>query len=183
MKYSPSDYLYNVPCKCGKKLPVRITQAGDTVRCECGEEILVPSRQKIQCLECFIPKKKEPSDKGTGWTVRRRRIFVGCVICCTSLALFAICRSRQPRMIDVKNAPIETTWVYWQQLRQGLDRYTPSGERTFVERTNQARISQAILLTFAGLGFLLAIVSFVRHDPGHRMKRKRSTEVVHRLSP
>jgi hypothetical protein len=39
---------YPVPCECGKTLRVTATQAGMTLRCECGRDVEVPSLRQLR---------------------------------------------------------------------------------------------------------------------------------------
>ena len=172
MKNPPSDLRFHLPCSCGKTVAVRLTQAGDTVRCECGAALAVPSRGKLLLLECSAPEGKFPSRRRPTWTARQRCIMAGCVMVVISLAWLAWLRATQPSMIDFRRAPLEIVWPYWQQLRQGLDRYLSPAERKMVEMTNHSRFFQAAALGLALLGAIFSVVSFVRHEAGPRIKRK-----------
>lgn len=43
--------LYLLPCSCGKTSPVEVSQAGDSVRCECGQTLQVPALRSLRELE------------------------------------------------------------------------------------------------------------------------------------
>ncbi|MEN6458779.1 MAG: hypothetical protein ABFC63_07600 [Thermoguttaceae bacterium] len=172
MKKLPNDIQYYVPCPCGEKIAVRVTQAGESLRCACGAEVVVPSRRELQFLNHSAPNENRSPRRVASWTGRHRRIFIGCVVFAISMALFAWLRATQPRLIDFKQAPLDVAWPYWQQLRQGLDRYLSPAEYNLVEMTNRSQLLQVISFASALVGVILAAVSFVQHDGGLRRKRK-----------
>ncbi len=58
-----------LPCTCGKKIAVSKSQAGEEIRCECGEKLQVPTLRGFSNLEKAIPvlpQEKGPR-KSAGW--------------------------------------------------------------------------------------------------------------------
>ena len=54
---------YLLPCKCGKSVEVEPGQAGQTVACTCGENLLVPSMLQIKVLPVAPEKPVLPRNK------------------------------------------------------------------------------------------------------------------------
>ena len=54
---------YLLPCKCGKSVEVEPGQAGQTVVCGCGEELLVPTMLQIKALPVAPDKPVSKRDK------------------------------------------------------------------------------------------------------------------------
>ncbi len=74
---------YLLPCECGKNNQVDVSQAGQQIRCECGQLVEVPTLRGVRELE----RSDEPiteSRKSTEWDATRGMIFAG------SLLLFVI---------------------------------------------------------------------------------------------
>ncbi len=63
--------MANMQCPCGREIAVRDSQAGTTVRCECGQELIVPSLNVLRsaCAEgtsaaaIVKPSDRAPSDR------------------------------------------------------------------------------------------------------------------------
>jgi hypothetical protein len=61
---------YLLDCPCGRKLPVNRSQAGETVACECGSEIRVPSLSKLRELSGIAPYESSTLDTIQGMVER-----------------------------------------------------------------------------------------------------------------
>jgi hypothetical protein len=51
-----AETKYLLPCACGRKLPVEVAQAGEIVRCACGQSVTVPSLRRLRELEPANPQ-------------------------------------------------------------------------------------------------------------------------------
>lgn len=51
-----AETKYLLPCACGRKLPVEVAQAGEIVRCACGQSVTVPSLRRLRELEHAAPQ-------------------------------------------------------------------------------------------------------------------------------
>ncbi|MBM4089603.1 MAG: hypothetical protein FJ276_09260 [Planctomycetes bacterium] len=152
---------YLLPCSCGQAIPVTTAQAGETVRCACGAEISVPSYREIRTLEPADTGKSASRRPARHWTGRHRRILIGCLVTAASLAFFGYSYATRPKRVDVGDLHLLAIWPYWQELRQGLERYPSPGERAYIERLNHSRVSQGIALSVAGAGLVFTAVSFI----------------------
>ena len=73
---------YLLPCSCGRKIPVQLRQAGETLACECGASLEVPKLSGIKKLEQAEPQDA-PKPAREQWSLGHGMIFVG--------GLFIIC--------------------------------------------------------------------------------------------
>lgn len=65
---------YLLPCKCGKKIPIDLSQAGQQIPCECGTIVEVPTLRGVRELE----RSEAPvsaSESRTEWDPTRGMIF------------------------------------------------------------------------------------------------------------
>lgn len=157
--HSARQYL--LPCSCGQTIPVRTTQAGETVRCACGKDILIPAYREILALEPASDGKSTPSRSRWRWTRRHQRLLIGSLITAVAAALLGYTYASRPRPADVETLPLQLAWPYWQELRQGLDRYPSPGEQKYVKAMNKSRLGQGILLSVTAAGLLFTAVSFI----------------------
>lgn len=54
---------YQLSCDCGKTYPVEISQAGQSIQCECGKSIQIPSMLKMKKLPLWLNESQINSDK------------------------------------------------------------------------------------------------------------------------
>src|SRR4051812_49219427 len=91
--------IYLLACKtCGNQIPVSTGQAGQTVRCTCGESVDVPSIRDLRSL----PTAPDASSAGPAWGVRQGMFFVGGTVAAAALAAIAILWLMRPALIDVR---------------------------------------------------------------------------------
>ena len=69
---------YLLPCLCGKKIPVDRAQAGQTIQCECGADVEVPTLLGLRSLEMI--EEESPTTTRSGWGVPQGLTIVGGVI-------------------------------------------------------------------------------------------------------
>jgi len=134
----PTTYL--LPCNCGKKLPVEAPQAGQTVRCSCGESVEVPTIRGLAKLE--RAQQPAPAVTGPRWGPREGVLLLGAVIAVLALITagglhlrrhhvgkqFAIPdntftdeRAEEIRQAVDKLSPAQA-WREWEHLRTGIRR-------------------------------------------------------------
>jgi hypothetical protein len=117
-----ADYL--LPCTCGRKTPVSTRHAGQTVRCQCGAELEVPTLRGLAELE-----RAEPSGRTSrgAWDNRHRVVFafvVGAVVCFGLAAYMAV---KMPAKIELPvitvdaNTPILAVYDVYYDLQRGID--------------------------------------------------------------
>jgi hypothetical protein len=109
---------YLLPCSCGRKIVVQTSQAGDRVRCTCGEERDVPTMIDITRLEPVV--EDSPSEASGSWGTRERLMLVGSFVIAIGLCVAAFYVAfRRPTALDFQElAPSEAMEVY-QIFRDG----------------------------------------------------------------
>jgi hypothetical protein len=64
---------YLLPCSCGRAVPVSVSMAGESVRCECGTELEVPT---LRGLRQLTPEPASAGRRARSWNDRQRVTFV-----------------------------------------------------------------------------------------------------------
>jgi len=110
-----------LPCPCGQKVPVRPSQAGQTVRCQCGRQLQVPTWREIAALEPAQPEVSPPGAGGWGWP--ETLLLAGVAALAGVVVLFAyllLTRPIQPSVADIRRrvdgfspAEVRRTWRTW----------------------------------------------------------------------
>jgi len=155
---------YLLPCSCGEKIPVRSTQAGETVRCACGAELEVPTMQEVTLLQ-----KAEPApDAGharsaTSWGRREGWMLFGTILLIVSLGFAGYLQWSMPRFREVDTLTPLGTWVLWQELRLGANRDPSPVAKMFAERLAANRHWLKVNLVLAGVGVLITAGAFAVH--------------------
>ena len=78
---------YLLPCICGQSVEVVPGQAGQTVICTCGENLIVPSMLQVKALP-VAPDKPEPARKKSSVPYRAAQVTFGLGITCLVLFVF-----------------------------------------------------------------------------------------------
>src|ERR1041385_6477136 len=60
--------VYLLPCSCGKKVPVDAGQAGAQVKCDCGQQLAVPTFRALRNLEQEKPATEAAAGAAAGET-------------------------------------------------------------------------------------------------------------------
>ncbi len=111
---------FEIPCPCGKSVPVTINQCGMTVACTCGRELAVPSRRELlssqQTAEGDTPVAEEKSPLA-GW-VRVFQWISGCVVVLALIGLMVLYVYR-PRLPDFHKLSPAVAYHYFKVLRTG----------------------------------------------------------------
>ena len=68
---------YLLPCSCGRDVSVSVSMAGQTVRCECGTELEVPT---LRGLRQLAPAVESHGRRARSWSDRQRVTFVLLVV-------------------------------------------------------------------------------------------------------
>jgi hypothetical protein len=117
-----ADYL--LPCTCGRKAPVSTRHAGQTVRCQCGNELEVPTHRGLADLE-----RAEPGGGTTArvWDNRHRSVFALLVAAVACFGLAAFMALRTPAAIELpvieitSDTPIGAVFEVYDDLQRGID--------------------------------------------------------------
>lgn len=83
-----AKYLLN--CGCGRQHTVETRQAGETIPCECGATLPVPTLRQLRQLPAAREEKVVAS--GTAWGARQATITVSLLVAAVCLAAAAMSR-------------------------------------------------------------------------------------------
>lgn len=127
---------YMVSCSCGGQLAVEPGQAGETLRCECGRQVAVPTLRRLRELPRADEARGEASDTAatdSAWGVRQGVITVLVIAAVGSLAAAGVSRWQEPTMptfnpagwtelMDTKISELtpEAAWQAWVQFYEPL---------------------------------------------------------------
>jgi hypothetical protein len=167
-----ADYL--LPCSCGRKVPISTRHAGQTVRCQCGAELEVPTLRGLADLE-----RSEPSGPTThrAWDNRHRVIFAFLVGAIASLALAAFMAIRMPAKIELPvvsidaDTPILAVYDVYYDLQRGIDVDPPT---LSAEGREQVKLRELLLWGIRialGVGGICAVAAIAVMLSGRSQKR------------
>ena len=94
---------YLLPCKCGLSIEVEPGQAGQTVVCVCGKNLLVPSMLQVKALPAVQEKSSSREETGI---LRRTFLILGVALLIPSICLAINLYQRAPQPRDVSLKPI-----------------------------------------------------------------------------
>jgi hypothetical protein len=122
---------YLLPCPaCGQKSTVSSAQAGQSLRCACGQSLEVPAMRDMRQLE---PVGESAIPQST-WNRRKGMVFLGCTLIATAAIGGGYLAWRMPRDVDpvAVRAEVDTldpagTFVCYQALRRSLPVESPIG--------------------------------------------------------
>ncbi|MCC7085481.1 MAG: hypothetical protein IT427_10780 [Pirellulales bacterium] len=90
-----SNYLLPCPA-CGQHQTVSAAQAGQSIRCACGQSIEIPTMRHLRQLQ----PAAEIDRPGTTWNLRKGLLFLGCAIMGLCAAVAGWYYSKLPRAVD-----------------------------------------------------------------------------------
>ncbi len=99
---------YFVPCLCGRQLAVDTGQAGESLVCDCGATVAVPTLRQLRQL----PEAREESAVATGptWGLRQAAITVSLLLAALCLISAAASRSSE-QPVPTIDPVVRTTLV------------------------------------------------------------------------
>jgi len=160
---------YLLPCSCGQKIPVHKRQAGQSVQCQCGASLRVPTLLGMAELE-QADADEPAAGASAGWGARHRMALLGAVILLgASVALVTLLVTHPPstdpnldhaliRQRSQNVTPLHSLHA-WRLFRiDGLDPSPDPEHLAFVDRLWKHRLWMAIASAVAlvGLGLLAA---------------------------
>lgn len=145
---------------CGRKLPVNSTQAGESVRCECGASLTVPSLSELSRLELAPRASARRKKRRRPWSKRQGWILLGAFIVAAAVGLLAFLHLTRPRLVDLESLRPIQVWSVWQDLRRGPDRNLSLAEQRFLEMRGIHRVWQLALLGAVAAGVILMAVAY-----------------------
>ncbi len=173
---------YLLPCLCGLQIAIEPRQAGETVVCQCGAKIQVPSMLEIRALEPAPVESTSPRP-AEAWGWRQLLKMLGVILLLVAIISWVLLErpvSRfkvMPPEILQRSAQELTpsqTWDQWQWAKRGLDRRI---DQQYVDAMLRFRIWQSVFVflpALAGVG--LIAVGMVPHSrkqwPGANSPRR-----------
>ena len=163
---------YLLPCSCGEKLPVEMSQAGQHVSCKCGMLLEVPPLRSLPELETTI-HTEGPGSKAWG---RAERLWIvsGLTLVVLSLLVFSfsytatlLTENRQQadkgsyRLVREPLDDLSPTeaWIEWRSLRSNpLIRNKDFVFWTKLRATLNPQRDQRVAGAIAIAGLLLAVI-------------------------
>ena len=170
---------YLLPCPCGARIPVDVSQAGERIFCQCGVTLDVPTMRQLRELELAEP---EAVATRTEWGVRQGVILLALVVTLVAGAIGGYLWAVQPapptldteaalRAIDQQvNAmtPLQS-WELWHGriLADGLVQYENPVQIAYHARVAARRRWAKVALVVASCGlFTLLSAVLLAGDTG-----------------
>ena len=165
---------YLLPCSCGKTVAVRDTQSGQTVRCQCGAELEVPTRQRLHELE-QAPVEGPPAATRPGWNPAWGIVLLGVLVMIAGGVFTYFTYQNRPILSDVNQITPWESFLMWQSLRTGV-RLPELAEVPYLEAKRFYHQKLGIGLAIIAVGGLIAAISaVVGWTAGARAARRRTT--------
>ena len=111
---------YLLPCTCGEKTAVESTQAGQILRCSCGNTLEVPTLQGIRRLEQCVDGTDQSGTSSSNRGAVIGAALVGLIIALGGAGFTGWTYTRQPVLIDIDYMTPWDTWLMWHSLREGV---------------------------------------------------------------
>lgn len=160
---------YLLACPCGRKTEVEPRQAGQTIRCGCGDLLEVPTLLAMRSLPQAEPAAADALDHPTPWGLRQRMVLLGLVAvlgAAVAAASLYLARPVPPivypqadqlrrEMQDI--SPLRSIQL-WRALQQGLESREHPGEKAYAEARFRYHLWLGVtgLVGLAGLGLIAA---------------------------
>lgn len=171
---------YLLPCSCGQSIPIDTIQAGQEVRCSCGQSQLAPTLREIRQLPELEPTMAQVRLVKEPWSANRTIVFaIGLVVTALAMGAATMCQlkisaiaDRLPSKADMKayeenmNAQIVDSlsaeesyehFVRWKE--EGLGEQM---ERLFEaehDRMDRLKVIRSVFLLLMCIGLLVAGVA------------------------
>ncbi len=151
---------YLLSCSCGRKHPVEATQAGQTLRCTCGEELTVPTMQRLRRLERIDePDPREVA--ASAWSLRQKLVLVGAVIAALGLGLSAHVYRGRPQLVEVDQLTLPQSLDVWRAYSHAGEIVLMPGEVEYEILRERNRRWLAVTLGLAGFGAIVMASSLL----------------------
>jgi hypothetical protein len=171
---------YLLPCPCGQKTPITLSQSGQSIRCQCGRMLDIPTMLEIRRLErAELEAATEPRRT---WGFRQRLVLLGTVT--TLIAAFLavglflkrpVLRTPAPQQIETaaQNLTLTQSFAVWEALRAGLDSVPEQIRQEYTKRLATYRLWLLVTAVIACLGMICAASSLLvprREQPRRRLR-------------
>jgi len=154
-------------CMCGRKLAVEIGQAGETIPCECGNAVAVPTLRQLRQLP--LAGSEAAAANKAAWGVRQGATAVGLIAAAVCLSVAGWSRLSEPTLPefnataweqfaeqDIASLTPAAAWQRW------IDRYGPLRQAGFTplehpetasrqQTISQQRLLQTVMIATAAV--------------------------------
>ena len=164
---------YLLPCSCGREIPIEASQAGQTIRCQCGADLEAPRLMRMSSLK-RAEQEASPARPRNGWGTRQRLVLLGALLALPGIVLTTYLLLNRPKLAEVPtHAPLDSltiseTWNIWLDLRTGIQRHPTGMELYYQERLKANRQWTGVALAICGLGVLVMASSLLVPQPRRR---------------
>ena len=175
---------YLLPCSCGRSVPIEVGQAGQSISCECGAALDVPTMRQIRELEQAPTDDSLPQEQTSTWSPRKGVILLGLVIAVASGGVGIYLWATRPQLFtydleaslkaideEIDALSPAATWVLWKMgaLKQGLVEYTMPAQDHLAAQIAMHQRFVVVAFSVAGIGLVISIVALA-WKPGRRPK-------------
>jgi len=155
---------YLLPCSCGKEVSIELRQAGETVRCECGQACAVPTMREVRCLRPAPASETTPADTKPAWGNSQRFLVAGLVVVLLAAVAAIILYRQSPTYFVglpspeaerqfVERLPILATLQYFhQRILPGIDIPEPAWVQS---KRSMVSLGMATLSGVGAIGLIL----------------------------
>jgi hypothetical protein len=157
---------YLLPCSCGRSVAIRPRQAGETVRCACGQELTAPSMGEIRRLPTAGVSASQPKIVvKSKWGGAQRLVAAGVVVLALAGILTVVLAYDQHtfnKMVDEairqqrESVRLKGTWEslihFRSQLAPGID--LPIAAQ-FTEQRQRLAVDMVIAIVLGTIGIIL----------------------------
>jgi hypothetical protein len=172
-----SSYLLS--CSCGGRLVVETGQAGETLRCDCGRQVVVPALRQLRALPPADDVAAIDTKAAAAWSTRHAVVTVLLLAAFASLAVVGVSWWRQPtlptfnpagwtQLMDTKISELtpEAAWQAWVQFYEPLTQngFSPieyHGTAAIEQEIGRRRWVQLIFGSLAAVCLIAAAVTSV----------------------
>jgi hypothetical protein len=172
-----------LPCSCcGAKTPVDLGQAGETVVCQCGATLNVPTMRQLGALETLETVENKTVGAATEWGARQGILLLAAVVTVVAGIIGGTLWFVHPapperdtqavlRAFDeqIKSMTPLQTWELWQDqiLKEGLVQYEDPAQMAYHARKATRQRWSKVALTVAGCGLMTLLATLLlAGDPG-----------------
>jgi hypothetical protein len=174
--------MYLLPCSCGRKIPVQLRQAGETIKCECGASLEVPTLTGIKTLQ-KSEATAEPRIAKTAWTTGHRLTFFGGLVILAGIVLggwlfwsrpidpYANFTPEQMMQAASTRTPLQSLRLWQSLVRGGLEHHKRWAEVVFEDKQAGHQVLWWVWAILPITGFALVaagiiVLSMKKKKPG-----------------
>jgi hypothetical protein len=164
--------MYLLPCSCGRKIPVELRQAGETVKCDCGLLLEVPTLTRLKALQ-KADAVAEPKKAKTVWTNGHRLTFFGGLVILASIVMggwlfwnrpidpYANFTPEQMMQAAATRTPLQSLLLWQMLVKSGLEHHKRWDEVVYADIQAQYKVYCWIEGVVVGIGVALVAAGII----------------------